>query len=876
MAAARPQRRSMQQIIEDRRRASFIGRTVELDVFRGNFDLPPEDVRHRFVFHVRGNAGVGKTSLVREMARVAQECGAVTVHADESADSVPALLAALSEQFGRQGHPLKALDRLLATYRQRLQEALTTGSQDPSAGSLALARAGLIGAGMIPLLGAFAGAVDPALVARGADGVRSALGTRFGRGGDAGASTDPVWALTGAFLDDLARVGEEAPWIAIFLDTYERTAPYLDGWLHELITRTHRAALPDNVVFTLAGQRRLDPAHWDGAENFVTDLPLRPFTDTEARGLLAAKGITDEPVVAEVLRLSGRLPVLVSTLAGSRPTAPDEVDDPSATAVERFLKWERDPALRTAALACALPRRLDEDITGAALGSGTGAALGLTGAALGTGAGAAPGLAGAVPGSGAALGLAGAALGSTADVPDAGVALGPAADVSGTRAALGAAGVAPGYAADAPDVYVWLCSLPFVTASPGRARYHEVVRAPMLRLRRAGAPQAWRDGHARLAALFAARRTAEEDGHGDAAGRPWSRLAWRTERGEELYHLLCSAPRTALPAALRDGVDACWADTPAARRWARALAEAGEDGGDERLRSWGAECLAALADEQYGAIRVLGLLLARPELDDNGRAAAYNARGWQHFSLGRYQDALDDHARAADADPQDSGGHHGAAITRRALGEFDAALRHIDRCAELAPEAAWVSHERGETYRRMGRYEEALAELDRAHALAPKEPLTLGSRGQVAFALGRAADALEDLDRAVVLWPDYTWALTRRAHVRRFLGDGAGALADLDRAERLSPGTAGIMGERGDVYRFGGRYEEAVAEYGRALAADPAYAWALGSRALAYEALGRTSEALADLDRALEIDPAYAWARAQRDRLGGAGPAGGA
>ncbi|MFE6665709.1 tetratricopeptide repeat protein [Streptomyces sp. NPDC057697] len=846
MAAARPQRRSMQQIIEDRRRASFIGRAAELDVFRGNFDLPPEDVRHRFVFHVRGNAGVGKTSLVREMARVAQERGAVTAHADESADSVPALLAMVSEQFGRQGHPLKALDRLLATYRQRLQEALTgmgaqgagasaNGAQDPSAGSLALAQAGLIGVGMIPLLGAFAGAVDPALVARGADGVRSALGARFGHGGDGGASADPVRALTGAFLDDLARVGDQAPWIVFFLDTYERTAPYLDGWLHELITRTHRAALPDNVVFTLAGQRRLDPAHWDGAENFVTDLPLRPFTDTEARGLLAAKGITDEPVVAEVLRLSGRLPVLVSTLAGSRPTAPDEVDDPSATAVERFLKWERDPTLRTAALACALPRRLDEEITGAAVGAADVGAAGV-----------------------------GAGVGSVAGV--AGVA--GAARVAGV-----AAGAAVGATTDAPDVYAWLCSLPFVTASPGRARYHEVVRTPMLRLRRVGAPQAWRDGHARLASLFAARRTAEEDGHGDAAGRPWSRPGWRAERGEELYHLLCAAPRTALPAALRDGVDACWAETPAARHWARALAEAGEDGGDGHLRSWGAECLAALADEQYGAVRALGLLLARPELDDNGRAAAYNARGWQYFILGRYQDALDDHARAVDVDPQDPGGHHGAAITRRTLGEFGTALRHIDRCAELAPEAAWVAHERGETYRRMGRHEEALAELDRAHALAPKEPLTLGSRGQVKFALGRAADALEDLDRAVVLWPDYTWALTRRAHVRRFLGDGAGALADLDRAERLSPGTAGIMGERGDVYRFDGRYEEAVAEYGRALAADPSYAWALGSRALAYEALGRTPDALADLDRALEIDPAYAWARRQRDRLDGAGPA---
>ncbi|MFD4945851.1 hypothetical protein ACFVYE_23855 [Streptomyces sp. NPDC058239] len=39
MPSARPRRRSMQQIIEDRRRASFIGRAAELDAFRRNFCL---------------------------------------------------------------------------------------------------------------------------------------------------------------------------------------------------------------------------------------------------------------------------------------------------------------------------------------------------------------------------------------------------------------------------------------------------------------------------------------------------------------------------------------------------------------------------------------------------------------------------------------------------------------------------------------------------------------------------------------------------------------------------------------------------------------------------------------------------------------------
>ncbi|GGS05332.1 hypothetical protein GCM10010252_50040 [Streptomyces aureoverticillatus] len=347
-------------------------------------------------------------------------------------------------------------------------------------------------------------------------------------------------------------------------------------------------------------------------------------------------------------------------------------------------------------------------------------------------------------------------------------------------------------------------------------------------------------------------------------------LAGYRQRAREA---LCARPGDALAEALRDGVDACHAQTryaAVAREWARVLVAAGEDAGDERLRRWGEDCLAALADEHLGPVRVLDLILARGELDDQGRVAAYNARGWCHFGAGMLTEALDDHARAVDLDPADPWGHHGRAITLRARagdGDHEAALTHIDRCAELAPGAAWVSHERGETYRRMGRHEDALAELDRAHALAPREPLTLGSRAQVKYVLGRPTEALADFDHALALWPDYTWALTRRAHVRSVLGDTDGALADLDRAERLAPDGSGIQGERGDVLRAAGRHEEAIAAYGRALALDPGYAWALGSRALAHEALGHGDRALADLERALEIDPGYGWARSQRARL---------
>ncbi|WP_405841026.1 ATP-binding protein [Streptomyces sp. NBC_01518] len=79
----------MQELIRRRRRAGFVGRDVERAAFRANFGVAPEDERHRFLFHVHGNAGVGKTFLVRELEQVARETGAVTAYVDESAGSVP-------------------------------------------------------------------------------------------------------------------------------------------------------------------------------------------------------------------------------------------------------------------------------------------------------------------------------------------------------------------------------------------------------------------------------------------------------------------------------------------------------------------------------------------------------------------------------------------------------------------------------------------------------------------------------------------------------------------------------------------------------------------------------------------------------------------
>ncbi|MEV6393613.1 tetratricopeptide repeat protein [Streptomyces sp. NPDC051907] len=752
-------RLSMQELIQRRRRAGFVGRRAELALFRDNFDLPPEDPRHSFVFHVHGNAGVGKSSLVREFTQTASERGALTAVVDESVNCVPDAMEALSAQFAQQGHPLKALDRLLAVYRQRRHEAEALAAapdgqpQAPSAGGMAAAQAGLIGLGMVPGVGALAGAVDPAQIAQGADRMKAALSARFGKQEDVQLVLHPVQALTPVLAAELARVAAHVPWIALFFDTYERTAPFLDVWLRDLITTRRHGDLPAQVVVTLSGQRPLDPHCWADADDFVTALPLGPFTEAEVRQLLAAKNVVGEDVVREVIALSGRLPVLVSTLAAN----PGAVDDPSATAVERFLKWEQDPIRRAAALAGALPRRLNEDVFAAAV------------------------------------------------------------DPAPHEGAEGG-----------EELFGWLRALPFVSDRGGRAQYHDVVREPMLRLQRNSSPERWRTAHTRLAEAFARWRAAA--GEGLAADELWAQDAWREPRLEETYHSLCARPRAALAAALRDGVDACDAGAVAARRWARTVAEAGADGDSETLRTLGADCLAALEDEQRQSLGVLGLILARPDLDDQTRVAALVVRGRDHRKAAAYEDAVADYQRALDLDPD----------CLRALFGL------------------------GETYRHTGRYEEASAQFERALRLDPADAWALSSLAQTKHALGRSEEALADLDRALVARPAHVWALVRRAQVRNALRDVDGALADIGRARELDPDNAWIVGENGWILRHAGRYEEAVALFDRALAIDPAYAWALGSRAMAKNALGRTDDALADLEAALELNPGYVWALLRR------------
>ncbi|MFH9355530.1 tetratricopeptide repeat protein [Kitasatospora sp. NPDC017646] len=854
---------SRQELIRRWRQAGFIGRQGELALFKDTLRRSAEE-SPQFLFHIRGPAGVGKSTLVRQLESAAREAEACTAYVDESVGDVVEAMETISLQLAQQGSALKDFDKLLATYRQRRYEVNaepaageTSGSGGgqsgtPSPGSLIASKLGLVGLGMIPGVGAFTGAVDAKEIAAGADRVKAVLSARLRSHEDVQLVMSPLQVLTPVFLRDLAEAARRRPWLVLFFDTYERIGPLLDEWLRNTLVSDRYGDMPANVLVVLAGQGQLNRQCWEDWLDLVTDLPLDVFTDTEARQLLAAKGINDERVIGVILQLSGRLPVLVSTLAEARPTNPADVGDPSGTAVERFLRWEADPARRAAALACAFPRELDEDVYRAA----------------------------------AATEEANELFGWLRSMPF-------VTDRAGK--------------CHYHDVVRTAMLRLQRQQSPQRWQEQHIRLADAFARQRAAlepatgpADSCWTDERWRGHRL-------QETYHRLCAG-PHTALADALREALDAYDHDTTTLRRWAQTLAQAGSDS---DVPTLRDWSRRLLDAMEtptpgisaltlilscsaldtDGrvhalilrGDshQMAEEYGqalSDYAAALAlqEEAVRAVRGRGetyRLLGRNEeaLAEFTRALerdpdhvwTIGSRGQTYGAMGRYEEALADFARAIELDEK-AWTIACRGQTYHVMGRYEEALADYSRATELDPESAWITASRGETHRLLGQYEEALADFARAIERDPDDAWTIGSRGQTYGAMGRYEEALADFARAIELAPEKAWVYGNRGQTYDLMGRYEEALADFARALELEPDYTWVYIRRGQTYRVLGRYEEALADFARAVELQPENVWAFAGRGVTLRYLGRYEEALTDLTRALELDPDNSWFRYEK------------
>jgi len=824
---------SLQDVLRGRQREEFVGREEQLTLFHRNLKYAVDDRRRYFVINVSGQGGVGKTWLLRRFEKIAGECGAVTACTGEVEEDVPAVMNRLAEQFAAQGYSLDDFAGRYKVYQQRQQEIEADPDAPPGLfASLgrAVVKGGLeFGPSLVPGPGGFVlgkvveRVVDKEAVADWGGQVTSYLARKIGNKDEVRLVQQPVEVLTPLFLAGLREVAEEHP-LALFFDTYERTGRFLDAWLRALLEGRH-GEVPANVVLVVAGRHELDRNDWATYEGLLARLPLDPFTEEEARAYLGCKGVDDERVVEVILALSGRLPLLVVTLAAESPDDPARVGDPSGTAVERFLWWVADDRQRQVALDAALPRRFDRDVVAVLVGEEEKEEEGKLFAWL-------------------------------KDMPF----------VEERR--------------EAGWVYHEV-----VRAQMLRCKRRESPRGwAGLHGRLVEYYEGLRDG----LGLDEAAGRRDEDWQGYALEGLYHRLC-RSPRGEVTAALngLVAAWEARQSFARRwagvvgqAGEDA---GSEVVAGWGRRLREGVEAFAGERyeeavemfsalLKEGGLEVrwraaafdwrgyLYYLADQYTVAVKDLteAIQLAPEE------AEYWADRGMTYLQMERYEEALADLERAMDLDPDDALHIASRGMTYLQMGRNEEALADFDQAVELKPDYAWAVASRGRTYRLMGRYEEALADFERAMELDPDDASYIANRGETYRRMGRYEEALADFERAMELDPDDASYIADRGETYRQMGRYEEALADFERAMEFDPDEASYIAVRGETYRLMGRNEEALADFERAIAFKPDYAWAIVHRGVTYQQMGRYEEALVDLERAIALDPDYAWAIASR------------
>ncbi|MEH1767310.1 tetratricopeptide repeat protein [Nostoc sp.] len=230
-------------------------------------------------------------------------------------------------------------------------------------------------------------------------------------------------------------------------------------------------------------------------------------------------------------------------------------------------------------------------------------------------------------------------------------------------------------------------------------------------------------------------------------------------------------------------------------------------------------------------------------------------RAFTYRLMERYTEALQDFDRAIELDPKSAGAIAGRGQTYKSMERYTQALQDFDRAIELDPKLDWAIAGRGQIYKSMERYLEALQDFDRAIELNPKYDWAITSRGETYRLMERYTEALQDFDRAIELNPKSksAWAIAFRGETYRLMERYTEALQDFDRAIELYPKYDWAIASRGETYLMLKLYNEALADFNRAINLDSESNWRLYNRALAYQALNLADKARADLALAIKL-----------------------
>ncbi|MEH2084129.1 MAG: tetratricopeptide repeat protein [Nostoc sp.] len=817
--------KSLQDILKQRQQSGFVGREDQVNQFRQNLTLPPEDDRRRFLFNVWGQGGVGKSTLLRQFRKIGDEAKIISAYIDEAEKTIPEVMGRLAEELERQGHKLTQFTERYKVYRQKRQE-LETDPETPQGFSAFLGKTvvktGVRLARRVPVGGAVFDFVDEDALATQAGEWASYVAKKITNKDEVLLVQEPVEVLTPLFLQDIFKIADKTA-VVLFFDTYERTGEFLDNWLREILEGRH-GEVSLNILITIAGRQELNKNHWAPYEGLIVRFPLEPFTEEEAQQYLTRKGITNSRVLEVILRLSGNLPLLVGMLADAHPNDPNQVVEPSSSAVERFLKWIDDPKQRQVALDAAIPQCLNRDVIAKLKGEEEADELFTW-------------------------------LKETSFVNERtdGWAY---HDVVKTQMLRHKRLSSPqGWA----DIHGKL------------AKYYDSLRKDL----QLDEEEKQRDPSWQSYTLNVLYHNLCQSPQRNLSVALNEFLAVLKNQLKFLKFAQQYAETM-----LQAGKDA---DSSEVQRWGEQLASGLKAYKEDRYQVT-VEMFTALLQNSSIQIQWQSIALgwrgetyrsmeryteALQNFDraielDPKYAWAIVERGITYRSINQYTEALQDFDRAIELDPKYVWAIVERGETYRRIKLYTEALQDFDCAIELDPKYVWAIALRGLTYRSMERYTEALQHFNRAIELNPKFAWAMARCGETYRLMKHYTEALQNFDRAIEVDPKLAWAIALRGDTYRSMELYAQALQDFDRAIELDPKSAWAVTNRGETYRLMKRYTEALQDFKRAIELDPKLDWAIALRGDTYRLMKQYTEALQDFDRAIELDPKSASAVTNR------------
>ncbi|WP_445630748.1 tetratricopeptide repeat protein [Nostoc sp. DSM 114167] len=919
--------KSLQDIRKQRQQSGFVGREDQVNQFRQNLTLPPEDDRRRFLYNIWGEGGVGKSTLIRQFRKIAEQAKNITAYIDEAEKTVPEVMGRLAEDLERQGHKLPQFTERYKVYRQKRQE-LETDPDAPQGFSAfvgkTIVKTGVRLARQVPVGGAVFDFVDEDALATQAGEWASYVAKKITNKDEVRLIQEPVEVLTPLFLQDIFKICEKTA-IALFFDTYERTGEFLDNWLREILEGRH-GEVSFNILITIAGRQELDKNLWTGNDGLIVSFPLEPFTEEEAQKYLTRKGITNNKHVEEILRLSGNLPLLVGMLTDAYQNNPNQIIEPSSSAVERFLKWVDDPKRRQVALDAAIARSLNRDIIAQLKGEQEADELFTWLKEISFVNERTDGW--AYHDVVKMLMLRHKRLSSPQGWAEIHGKLANYYDTLRNDLQLEEEKKQrdPSWQSHTLNVlYHSLCQSPqkslslalneFLVALKNQRKFAQQLAETMLQAGKdADSAEVKRWGEQLTNGLKAYKEDRYQvtvEMFTAILQNPSIQIQWQPIalgwRGRT-YHLMKRYEEALqdLNRAIELDLNYEWAIASRGityflmERYSEALqdfdraiklnpnpesdtvfafrginyflmerySEALQDFDHTIKLNPKYKWMIALRGEIYYQLERYSEALQdfdrALELDSKLNGAIIARRGEIYYQLERYSEALQDFNRALELDSKSDTALALRGETYRSMNQYTEALQDFDRAIELDPKLDWAIASRGETYRLMEQYTEALQDFDRAIELDPKSARAIASRGETYRLIKQYTKALQDFNRAIELDPKLDWAIASRGETYRLIKQYTKALQDFNRAIELDPKSARAIASRGETYRLIKQYTKALQDFNRAIELDPKLDWAIASRGETYHSMEQYTEALQDFDRAIELDPKLDWAIASR------------